>query len=63
MAFLVTDMISWIFHVTLKPKQAQRAANETDPIFMEKPVPGALSAADIGVRRIVKQEIFICKRN
>jgi len=28
--------------VTLKPKRAQRAANETDPIFLQKPVPGEL---------------------
>lgn len=31
-----------------------RTANENDPIFLEKAVPEALGAANIGVRRIMK---------
>lgn len=40
--------------VILKLKRAQRAANEADHVLLEKPVSGALRAANIGVRRITK---------
>lgn len=39
------------------------AANKIDPVFLEKPVPGAPGAADIGVRRITvtpKQTRVVC---